>query len=188
MDLQKVIDNAIEAQRAEEMKNSIQLTLGELVLKLEAVSNKKLPVFFDTKRYRPTGLGSWRGSYRELSIQYKDGGCECYEQPKPTCQRDEFGYHHFKCECGGSNTHDTTLPKTPTVNDLLRILKLAQGKYFIGYKGGDFTMGKTTPLWVANYGESGGFDYEDESLYNTAVVDVTEGKKKVVINTKGMNY
>lgn len=184
-----MLDNAVAAQRAERMLTSSQLTLGELILKLEAVSNQSLPVVFDGNKYKPTGLSSWRGSYAELAITYEvGGGSNCYEQPKPTCQRDEFGDHHYKCECGGSNGHNTSLPKQPTVADLLAVLKLAQGKYFVGYKGGDFTMGKTTPVWVANYGSSNGFKTGEKGYESQAVVDIMEQPKKVVINTSAMNY
>ena len=187
MDMQNIINNAIKARRAEEMKTSSQLMLGELILKLEAIKKKELPVVFDDKKYKPTGLDSWRGSYCELAIQYKDGGETCYEQAKQNCERDEFGDHHFRCKCGGSKGHSTSLPKKPTVQDLLNILNLVNGKYFTGYKGGDFTMGKTTPIWVANYGESSGFK-EDKEYRSQAVVDVSEDKSAVIIKTELLDY
>ena len=40
------------------------------------------------------------------------------------------------------------------VSELIKTLKEAIGKTFTGYKGGDFVMGKNTPVWVSNYGES----------------------------------
>ena len=165
-DLQTILDNILKVERAEEMKTSIQLTVGELILKLEVIRNQNLPIRFDIKKYCPTGLDSWRGSYQELAIQYEYGGGMCYEQLKPKCERDDFGDHHYKCKCGGSEEFNTTLPKNPKVSDFLKILKFILGKYFIGYKGGDFTMGKTTPLWVANNGESSGFrKYKDYKYY-----------------------
>ncbi len=190
MDLQKLIDNQLSADRAEEMKNSIQLMLGELILKLEAVQDKELSIVFDEEKYKPTGLVSWRGSYKELAIQYDGGGDYCYEQPKPECQRDEFGYHHFNCSCGGSKKYETSLPEKPTVKNLLDVLKLASGKYFIGYKGGDFTMGKTTPIWVANNGSTSGFKEGkgEEKFYDQTVVDILEQKKRVIINTTLLHY
>jgi len=166
MDLQNILDNALQAQRAKEMKTSSQLMLGELIIKLDTVTNKELPVVFDYKKYKPMGLGSWRGSYCELSIPYKDGGSSCYEQPNEDCKKDEFGDHDYDCNCGGPKGYDTSLIENPTVNDFLKILNLAMGKYFVGYKGGDYTMGKTTPMWVANHGESGGFQRK-KNEYNT---------------------
>lgn len=40
--------------------------------------------------------------------------------------------------------------------DLLSRCKDAMGKVFQGYKGGDYLMGETTPLWVSVYGEASG--------------------------------
>jgi hypothetical protein len=36
--------------------------------------------------------------------------------------------------------------------DLLAEAKAAMGEVFRGYKGGDYMMGKQTPVWVADYG------------------------------------
>lgn len=38
---------------------------------------------------------------------------------------------------------------------LLEECRAAMGKVFTGYKGGDFVMGKRTPVWVAEYGSTG---------------------------------
>ena len=42
-----------------------------------------------------------------------------------------------------------------TAGELLVICKSAMGKVFTGYKGGDFMMGESTPLWIASYSECG---------------------------------
>lgn len=62
---------------------------------------------------------------------------------------------------------------SPTVAALLGDLRGAVGKSFTGYKGGEFTMGRDTAMWVANYGESGG----------TAVVGVDERCEYLTIIT-----
>lgn len=36
--------------------------------------------------------------------------------------------------------------------DALAMCRAAMGEVFEGYKGGDFQMGRNTPVWVANYG------------------------------------
>ena len=54
------------------------------------------------------------------------------------------------------------------------MLKLAIGEVFEGYKGGDYTMSKNTPVWVANYGNSG----------NTGIVDVIHDEYQVVLVTQ----
>ncbi len=44
-------------------------------------------------------------------------------------------------------------PTGYTVEDWIKFTKEAIGQTFEGYKGGDFTMGKTTPVWVSNWSE-----------------------------------
>lgn len=39
------------------------------------------------------------------------------------------------------------------VMDVVDMLKMAVGKTFIGYKGGEFPMDLETPVWAANYGK-----------------------------------
>lgn len=153
MDWQEIIDNAMEVQRAHEMKTSPQLTMGELVLKLEAIEDKSKLVIFD-ERYFPVGIDSWRGSYRELALEYAETG-------------------------GG-------LLKL-SVESLLIRLKAIIGATLSGYKGGDFLMGKTTPVWVANYGESSGFTH-DGDIWTQAVVDVSQHEQAVIIETRNMEF
>ena len=40
-------------------------------------------------------------------------------------------------------------------SDALALCKGAMGEVFTGYKGGEFQMGRNTPVWIANYGECG---------------------------------
>src|SRR5258706_6206091 len=150
MDIQEILNNAMQVQRDEKMKTSEQLMLGELLLKLEAIADKNKPVIFD-EQYHPGGIDSWRGSYDELAIEYEVTG------------------------------------KKFTVAELLKRLKEAIGEPFYGYKGGEFVMGKTTPVWVANYGESHGFMH-DGDIWTQAVVDVSQNEQTVLIETKPMEY
>lgn len=41
------------------------------------------------------------------------------------------------------------------VHKLLQSCNDAMGEVFGGYKGGDYVMGKLTPVWVAGYGDCG---------------------------------
>lgn len=41
------------------------------------------------------------------------------------------------------------------VRDLIKDLKESLGNTFTGYKGGDFYMNEHTPMWLANYGNTG---------------------------------
>jgi hypothetical protein len=63
--------------------------------------------------------------------------------------------------------------KAMPVTKFSKMLKNTVGKTFTGYKGGEFVMGKHTPVWVANYGNSG----------NTAVIDIIDKEYKVIIMT-----
>lgn len=60
-----------------------------------------------------------------------------------------------------------------TLPAFTELLRSAVGKEFCGYKGGDYTMSRHTPVWVANHGHTG----------NTAVVGVLDGGWQVVILT-----
>ena len=44
--------------------------------------------------------------------------------------------------------------KRPAV-ELLKECKETVGKVFSGYKGGDYVMDESTPIWIAGYGECG---------------------------------
>jgi hypothetical protein len=81
MDLQTYVQNAVKASRANTLANSDQLTLGELILKLEPiVKNQKegeeATVRYDFEYLFPTSIDSWRGSYNELALNYKSEGEE----------------------------------------------------------------------------------------------------------------
>lgn len=43
-------------------------------------------------------------------------------------------------------------PGASTAGAALEAARAALGATFEGYKGGDFVMGKSTPMWVASYG------------------------------------
>lgn len=58
-------------------------------------------------------------------------------------------YEQLAIACGPSREHSTK------VGDLLTILREAVGKTFTGYKGGEYRMTESTPVWLANYGETG---------------------------------
>lgn len=63
------------------------------------------------------------------------------------CPHSYRGYYDdlaFECEKG----------KRPSV-ELLKECKETVGKLFSGYKGGDYVMNQSTPIWIAGYGECG---------------------------------
>jgi len=51
-----------------------QLSLGELIEKLERVEDKSLSVTFDFCYLPVSGLNSWRGDYAELAVGYTEYG------------------------------------------------------------------------------------------------------------------
>ena len=67
--------------------------------------------------------------------------------------------------------------KPITVAELLGLCQGAIGKDFEGYKGGTYTMHATTPVWVANYDESG----------STAIVDIVERGYGLCLVTANMD-
>jgi len=145
MDLQTYLNNTLAAKRSEVMAKSDQLTLGEIILKCEAIAAKgsKLSdgsephVVYDFEYLYPTKIDSWRGSYEELALSFD----------------------------GGRNSL--------ALSDFISLLKTALDNTFTGYKGGEYTMSRHTPVWVANYGNSG----------STAVVEVVDRKYEVILMT-----
>ena len=64
------------------------------------------------------------------------------------------------------------------LENFLQYVKSIEGQVFTGYKGGDYTMNRWTPLWAANYGDT----------TSIAIVGVTCGENEfdenpVVIRT-----
>ena len=61
------------------------------------------------------------------------------------------------------------------------------GATFEGYKGGDFLMGKNTPLWVANYSYCNGFK-QNGDRDSQGVIDVSVTAEAIVIETNTMKF
>jgi hypothetical protein len=68
-----------------------------------------------------------------------------------TCLRSAHSYRGYYEDLAFELDPGNTRP----ASDLLAECMAAMGNAFQGYKGGDFVMGKTTPLWVACYGSCG---------------------------------
>jgi hypothetical protein len=81
-----------------------------------------------------------------------------------------------------------SVEKIKTVAEWCEILSEAIGKTFEGYKGGDFRMGKTTSIWVANYGNASGFKSDKENdLYYQGIVGVEEHAEHVSLLSEPMD-
>jgi hypothetical protein len=152
--LGSILRNVVAQERAEVMKTSPQLTLGELILKVQAISSKEKPVVFDfDEKLTPERGSCWRGSYCELAINFRSG------EPIDGAA-------------------------------FLKMLEDEIGATHKGYKGGDFTMGKTTPVWAAeDYGTSYIPGYKGSSEYISAgIVNVKETAEKIIIETTPIDY
>jgi hypothetical protein len=150
MDFQTYLNNVILAAREKTLANSDQLTLGELILKLEPIVEKykdkdeqSIPtVVYDFGYMRPSCFDSWRGAYKELALDYNE---------------------------------DSDAMK---VTDFLEMCRQTIGKTFTGYKGGEFTMNKHTPIWIANHGDAG----------STALIEVVDNTYSVILITGYREY
>lgn len=56
---------------------------------------------------------------------------------------------------------ETEFDPVETVGDLLALANGANGETYEGYKGGHFTMGDASPIWIAKYGEASGVALTD---------------------------
>ena len=72
MELQTYLNNAVAGIRKETFDKSDQLTLGEIISKIEAImlDGKTPDVVFDFEYAYPSGIDSWRGSYSELALEF----------------------------------------------------------------------------------------------------------------------
>jgi hypothetical protein len=68
--------------------------------------------------------------------------------------------------------------KAPLARILLEELKAADGKDFTGYKGGEYTMSRNTPIWIAMPSEVG----------STGVIDVKEYGGDIILETGHVDY
>lgn len=130
--MKEQLDEYLKEQRKKSFYDSDQLSIGEIIERLEACGTKWMDNQDKTVRYDfgtavPTSLGSWRGVYSELALGY-----------------DLTGYDN-----NDSNYEDYT------VESLLEELKSGIGNTYHGWKGGDYTMNEDTPVWVANEGNVG---------------------------------
>lgn len=143
---QKDIEALIANARTERMKTSRQLTLGDLIQQLEG-----LPLTFD-----------YNGKPHPKRV-YFDFACT-YPR-RLDSWRGAYSELAITFAVGGG--------PAPSAPDFLAMLKGAIGATFPGYKGGEYTMGEDTPVWIANYGYSG----------NTGVVGVRDWDYQIVIDT-----
>ena len=150
MDFQTQINQLVELQRKKTFAESPQITLGQLIEQLA-------PIIKRNKERSREGKS-------EMDVVFD------FEYLFPTTIDSWRGsYSELAIQF---STYDQN-SKPLTINEFFKLLKQAIGKTYTGYKGGYFTMSESTPIWVANYGNSG----------NTGVVGVKDNGYQVVILT-----
>jgi len=157
--MRNVFNALSKARRDSILKDSPQLTLGELIEKIKACGlthgDEQEPklVYYDFGTAIPTDLDSWRGSYDELALGYRLTGYDV---------NSSNGDHHKECKA----------------EDLLKNLESAIGKTFTGWKGGEFIMNENTPVWVDNPGNTS----------DTAIVNVFDDGWRIILITARCEY
>ena len=150
------IQEYLKEQRNRRFATSAQLTLGQIIDKLEKCglkhgdNDEPKQVDYDFSSAIPTTLYSWRGSYSELALGFK---------------------------LSGYDNNDEHFAKT-TAETLLLEFKNAVDKEYTGWKGGEFTMDRDTPIWVSNEGNSG----------NTGIIDVVDDGWRIILMTAYCEY
>lgn len=148
MNIQETISNAMAVQRAKAFANSNQLSLGELILQLKALPKRE-------------------DDEPEIRFDF----CDLF----PT---QLMSWRGIYAELALSWSDWNGEERPPKLSAFIKMLEEAVGKTFEGYKGGDFTMTRQTPIWVAHYGESG----------NTAVVGVKDCNYMIIILTTHQEF
>jgi len=145
--LQNYLDNAMKTRRDGVMASSDQLTLGKMIEKLKPmISNQE-----------------------EMKKKYDDYPTVVFdfEYLYPTGIDSWRGSYSELALSFEGEDDSMSLKKFYT------LLRETNGKEFTGYKGGEYIMHEDTPIWVANYGNSG----------STAVIDIVGNEYEVIIIT-----
>lgn len=150
MNLQEYIDKSIKEIRDRNMESSDQLTLGDIISKCQEIKNRD---------YKQTGG-------EEPFVRFD------FEYLFPTKVDSWRGAY---CELAlNFETEGAEL----SLSQFIKLLEDTVDNVFTGYKGGDFKMTKQTPVWVANYGNSG----------STAIVGVIDNSYEVILTTGIREY
>ena len=144
MGLQEELTKQVNAMRRATFESSDQLSLGAIIKKVLPIAERK-------EGEDPTV----RFDFGNLFPTYIDSWRGSYN------------------ELALNYTEDYSKEKPKTITEFLMMLKEAIGKTYTGYKGGEYVMDENTPVWVANYGQSG----------DTAVIDIIDEDYEVIIIT-----
>ena len=137
MDFQAAINMANKIASLE--RGKYHLTYGDLIDKLKAADETKT---FDS---RVKGIGSYRGYYTDIALFTEEHGLSA----------DDAIYNgNYDDYREWEKVHTTSVDKLDNnAKNLVTLLESLLGKYFTGYKGGDYMITRDTPLWLES--ESG---------------------------------
>ena len=128
--IQTIIDAQTKAWA--QARSQYHLTLGRLIAVLKAVDKDTL-VYWRIMTYSPKD-----------NCLVDKGGPDV-----------DAGPHSYRGYYEDMAIQSTT--KLPTAEEVLTMAEDALGETYHGYKGGRYTMGEDTPLWVSEYGKADGF-------------------------------
>lgn len=138
--LQKAFNDVSSEHRKQEFSESEQVNLGQLLNLAETIKGSTTVRLDITNR-------DLRDSSDEVP---EDTPIVHYTVCDPDSWRGIYAELAFTC------TKETEGNKL-TINDFIKLLDGANGTTYRGYKGGDFTMHRGTPVWICwGYGCDGG--------------------------------
>lgn len=123
------------------------MSLGEVIDALDRAEPGAI-VKYDFCYTSPTTVASYRGWYDHLALGWQAATMDA-----------------------ASGTY------WPLASTILERLEKAVGETFEGYKGGSYEMDRDTPLWIANYSDTG----------STGIVEIECDGSTVIIHTKRMD-
>lgn len=133
-DIQALIDTMADASMRE--RSNYHLTYGDLIKVLKAAP---ADATFDK---RVTGIGSYRGYYSDIALFTGESGYSCEDE-----EYEWIGDMKDYGEWVNEHRHDAR--ELPTnANELGELLESLISKQFTGYKGGNFTITESKPLWL----------------------------------------
>jgi hypothetical protein len=140
-DLQAMMDAFSDAGTRE--RSNYHLTYGDLIDALKAASAEAV---FDGQ---VVGLGSYRGYYEDIALYTESRGVTASDTAEQFDGDFRKDYDEWRA------AHDISFDSLPrTAHELAEALESLIGRYFTGYKGGEFEITRDKALWLASdYGD-----------------------------------
>lgn len=119
-------------------RSNYHLTYGDLIDVLKAANSKAV---FDK---RVNGIGSYRGYYTDIALFTDSPGFTTTDMEYDW----EAGYDSQINKSYSSPEHKLGGDLPTNANQLGALLESLLGRYFTGWKGGDFEIARDKPLWL----------------------------------------